>query len=232
MNIAIIPARGGSRRIKKKNIKNFAGKPLILYSIDAAKSSKLFEKIIVSTDSSEIAQVAKEANVEVPFKRPANLADEYTSTFSVIKHSINWIKNNGFSIDHFCCIYPNPFVTSENLIKAYDLLQKYDVASVIPITTFPYPTQRGVIINNEGFLEFVSLEHAMARSQDLPEVYHDTGQFYWWDYNQFIKIKNAKEQYQVQRYPFIIPRHLAQDLDTPEDWEFAKKLYACIHEKT
>lgn len=223
MNIvAIIPARGGSKRIPHKNIKPFCGKPMIAYSINAAIKSKIFDKIIVSTDSIEIIETAKAAGAEVPFLRPAEFADDYTPTFPVLKHAVNWLLKREFSIDYFCCIYPNPFVTAGNIVKAFHLIKGKQVSSVIPITTFSFPVFRGFKITKKGTLEFIFPEHASARSQDLPDAYHDVGQFYWCNCK---KIMVAERILQVDSLPFIIPRHLSQDLDTPEDWETAEKLY-------
>ena len=222
MVVAIIPARGGSKRIPNKNIKEFAGRPLIVYAIDAAMDAEIFDKIIVSTDSSEIAEAALKIGAEVPFIRPAELADDYTPTFPVLKHAVNWLLKHDFSIDYFCCIYPNPFITAENIVKAFHLIKEKQISSVIPITTFSFPIFRGFKITKKGTLEYIFPEHFSARSQDLPETYHDIGQFYWCNCK---KIMAAERIPQADSVPFIIPRHLSQDLDTPEDWETAEKLY-------
>lgn len=222
MKIAIIPARGGSKRIPNKNIKDFNGKPLIAHSIDAAKESGVFDKIIVSTDSDEIARVATDAGAEVPFMRPVELADDYTPTVPVILHAINWLIECGFIIDYFCCIYPNPFITSENIVVAFKLLKEKNVSSLIPVTTFPFPIFRSFKITKQGTLEYIYPENALVRSQDLPEAYHDVGQFYWCNCKTFLETNNIL---QPDTLPLIIPRYLSQDLDTPEDWEVAEKIY-------
>ena len=220
--IAIIPARGGSKRIPNKNIKSFAGQPIISYSIKAAQDTDLFDRIIVSTDSEKIAKVAKTCGAEVPFMRPAKLADDYTPTVPVLKHAVNWLMSHNYIVEYFCCIYSNPFVTSENIMNAFKLIKEKKVSSVIPVTTFPFSIYRGFEINEKGVLEFIFPEHSLARSQDLSELYHDVGQFYWCDCK---RIMAAKSILQPDTVPLIIPRHLSQDLDTLEDWEIAEKLY-------
>lgn len=225
MIVAIIPARGGSKRIKNKNIKSFFGQPLITYAIQAAKKAQLFDKIIVTTDSEEIAEVAKNEGADVPFMRPANLSDDYTPTIPVLKHAIKWLLEQNISIEYFCCIYANPFVTAENIIKGFNLLKEKDATSVVPVTTFSFPIFRGVMINENGQLEFVFPEKSVTRHQDLPEVYQDTGQFYWWNCKTFMEINEVEKLQKTNRYPLIIQRYIAQDLDKPEDWEIAEKLY-------
>ena len=229
MIVAIIPARGGSKRIPNKNIKKFAGHPLITYSINTAVKTKMFDKIIVSTDSERIAEMVKSSGAEVPFIRPAELSDDYTPTVPVLKHAVSWLLKHEFSVDYFCCIYPNPFITAENIVKAFHLIKEKQVSSVIPVTTFSFPVFRGFKITKKGTLEFMFPEYASSRSQDLEETYHDVGQFYWCNSK---KIMAAKRILQADSLPFIIPRHLSQDLDTPEDWETAEKLYnAFVAEK-
>lgn len=228
MIVAIIPARGGSKRILNKNIKEFAGRPLIVHSIDAAKASGIFDKIIVSTDSPEIAETAQKAGVEVPFIRPAELADDHTPTVPVIMHAVNWLLEHGFSVEYFSCIYSNPFITSESLVKAFKLLKEKQVSSVIPVTTFPFSIFRGFKITERGTLEFTFPENALVRSQDLPEAYHDAGQFYWCDCKKFL---DTQLILQPDTLPLMIPRYLSQDLDTPEDWGVAEKLYRAFFDR-
>jgi len=225
MMIAIIPARGGSKRIPGKNTRVFAGKPLINYAIDAAKKADMFDKIMVSTDSPQIAEVSLKSGAEVPFLRPAELADDYTPTVPVLKHAVNWLVSNSIQVESFCCIYSNPFVTADNLKKGYALLREKNANSVMPVATFPFPIFRGVKINESGRVEFIFPEHALARSQDLPEAYHDAGQFYWWKGDFFIETEEIRQLHHLKQYPLIIPRYGVQDIDTPEDWEVAEKLY-------
>lgn len=222
MIIAIITARGGSKRIVNKNIREFAGRPLIAHSIDAAKESGVFDKIIVSTDSANIADVARNNGAEIPFMRPSELADDHTPTVPVVMHAVKWLMEHGISVKCFCCIYPNPFITGGNVKKSFNLMIEKRVSSVFPVTTFSFPIFRGFKITEKGTLEFIFPEYTNVRSQDLPESYHDVGQFYWCNGEVFLKTQRLL---QPDTLPFIIPRHLSQDLDTPEDWEIAEKLY-------
>lgn len=225
MNIAIIPARGGSKRIPKKNIKIFSGKPMISYSIEAAKKSGLFDRIIVSTDSEEIAAVAREYGAEVPFMRPAELSDDYTPTASVIKHAIEWLKNNGDKPDYVCCVYAtSPLLQPQYLVDGYNLIFNNQVSSVFSVTTFPFPILRGLKINSDGCLEMFFPEHELTRSNDLPESYHDAGMFYWLETESFLRTSRV---YTADAMPVILPRISVQDIDTPEDWDTAEILYKC-----
>ncbi|HJO92921.1 MAG TPA: pseudaminic acid cytidylyltransferase [Victivallales bacterium] len=221
MNIAVIPARGGSKRIPGKNIKIFAHKPIIQYSIEAAIKSNLFDKIIVSTDSNEIAEISKKFDAEVPFMRPKNLSDDETPTAPVVRHAVNWVNMNLGTVDYVCCIYATaPFIRISDLISGYNLITKENIETVFPVTTFPYPIFRALKIEN-NLLEFVWSEHELTRSQDLPETYHDAGQFYWLDAEKLMKHNGAFKC----PSPIIIPRFLVNDIDTPEDWETAELLY-------
>jgi len=226
MKIALIPARGGSKRIPNKNIKLFAGKPLISYPIRAARDSGLFDRIIVSTDSIEISEIAEKEGAEVPFTRPPELADDFTPTIPVIKHAIRWLNGNSCSVDHCCCIYANPFVTSGNLVAAFGVLKEKRAASVIPVTTFPFPIFRSVRINKQGAVEFIFPEKSLTRTQDLEEAFHDAGQFYWWNCETLMATEEISRLQQMNRFPLVIPRSQVQDLDTPEDWIVAEKLYS------
>lgn len=226
MKIALVPARGGSKRIPNKNIKLFAGKPLISYPIQAAKDSGLFDRIIVSTDSDEIAEIARKEGAEIPFTRPPELSDDFTPTIPVIKHAINWLKGNNCNVEHCCCIYANPFVTGTNLVAAFELLKETRATSVIPVTTFPFPIFRSVRINEQGALEFIFPEKSLTRTQDLEEAFHDAGQFYWWDCETLMATEQISRLQQVNRYPLVIPRNQVQDLDTLEDWKVAEGLYS------
>jgi pseudaminic acid cytidylyltransferase len=226
MKVAIIPARGGSKRIPKKNIRPFAGKPLIAYPIQAALDAGIFDRVIVTTDSDEIAEVARKLGAEVPFKRPAELSDDFTPTIPVIKHAIKWLNDRESHIEYCCCIYSNPFVTAQNLKAAYDLLLAKDATSVIPVTTFPFTIYRSVRVNESGVLEFVFPDKSLTRSQDLEEAYHDAGQFYWWDSDKLMMTKNVSDLQKKNRYPLIIPRSQVQDIDCIEDWEEAERLFS------
>ena len=180
MKLAVIPARGGSKRIPRKNIREFCGKPIIAYSIEAALASDLFDHVIVSTDDNEIASVAKELGAETPFMRPAEIADDHTGTNAVVKHAIQWYQERSQSISLACCIYATaPFVSPVYLREGHDKLINSDKSFAFSVTSFPFPIQRAIRINRKGEVEAFWPEHINTRSQDLEEGYHDAGQFYW-----------------------------------------------------
>jgi pseudaminic acid cytidylyltransferase len=226
--VAIIPARGGSKRIPNKNVKDFLGSPLISYTIRAAKESNVFDRIIVTTDSQDIAATSRDAGAEVPFMRPAELSDDITPTIPVVLHALEWLLGQGIRIDYFCIMYSNPFITAENVVKAFELLKEKKVASVIPVATYAFPVLRSFRIKEQGSIEFAFPEYAAYRSQDLPETCHDVGQFYWCHGPQFLK---SEVILQEDTLPFFVSRHLTQDLDTIEDWKMAEKLYQAFMRK-
>ena len=230
MNVAIIPARSGSKRIPGKNIKSFAGKPIISYSIAAAKNTGLFGRIIVSTDCKRIAEVAKYAGAEVPFIRPPELSDDNTTTAPVLKHAINWLEANGERIDYFCCIYPTaPLIRWEDIKKAFNVLCEKKASEVFSVTTFDFCIFRGLKISEEGHLEMFWPENELVRSQDLPQAYHDAGQFYWFNKEAFNKNKRV---WLPEALPYLIPRYLVQDIDTPADWEDVEVMYEVCKRKS
>ena len=226
MNVAIIPARGGSKRLPGKNIRSFLGKPIIAYSIEAALASSLFEKVLVSTDSEEIAEIAIEYGAVTPFLRPIELSDDQTATAPVIEHALNWFREQGDKIDYACCIYATaPFIQLDYLNRGFDLLVQENCASTYSVTSFPFPIFRACKINENGSLEMFWPENELARSQDLPEAYHDAGQFYWLHVDRFLQ---QKKLYASDSKPVILPRHLVQDIDTLEDWVRAEYMYKAI----
>ena len=225
MKVAIIPARGGSKRIPGKNIKRFAGVPLIEYAISAAEDAKIFDKIIVSTDDIKISEVAKSAGADVPFLRPAELSDDFTPTIPVLKHALEWLFTHGYTVDCFCCIYPNPFITSENLKDGLSLLKQKNAYSILPVTTYPVPIYFGVKVIDNGTIDYVFPDQSMDRSQDLPEVYYDAGQFCWWACKPFMEAEDMEQFRRTKRYPMFLPQYIVHDLDTLEDWEIAEKLF-------
>jgi len=227
MNIvAIIPARGGSKRIYKKNIRTFAGQPIISYSIKAARETNIFDKVIVSTDSLEIADVAKAWGAEVPFMRPAELSDDFIGTEPVLLHALNWLIERDFSVDYFCCIYPTaPLIKPEYIMKGFELLRERNLTTAFSVTTFPYPIFRALKISDDGYLEMVWPEYHASRSQDLPESYHDAGQFYWGNVQKFLE---EKVLFSKNAAPVILERYLVQDIDTQEDWDTAEKMYCSL----
>lgn len=228
--VAIIPARGGSKRISKKNIKIFAGQPIIAYSINAAKEANLFDRIILSTDSEEIAEIGKSYGAEVPFIRPPELADDFTGTTEVLIHALNWLKGHDKFYDYFCCIYATaPFLKNEYLIKGFDILHENNATTTFSVTSFSYPIFRALKIDANNRVKMFWPEHLHSRSNDLPDAYHDAGQFYWCDTEKFLK---EEAVFSSDSVPIILPHYLVQDIDTPEDWKAAENLYMAFKSPT
>ena len=216
--LAIITARGGSKRIPRKNIKEFCGKPILCYSIEAAFASQAFDEVMVSTDDAEIAEIARSAGASVPFFRSAEMSGAYASTDDVIMEVLKEYEKRGVFFEAFCCIYPTaPFLTGKRLKDAMDLLETAD--SVMPVVPFSYPPQRGLIVNEQGFVERQFPEYATARSQDLQKIYHDCGQFYACRTAPFMKAGTTDVEKLV---PLVLSEMEVQDIDTPEDWEIAE----------
>ena len=223
MKIAIIPARGGSKRIPRKNVKEFCGKPMIAYSIEAAIESGCFDRVLVSTDDKEIAAVAEFYGAEVPFIRPSEISDDHATTSEVIRHAIIWCEQQGWQVQHVCCIYATaPFIDKADLLLGYKKLIDEEVQFVFSAALFPFPIQRAIGLNAKGEVSMIQSKHALTRSQDLTESYHDAGQFYWGRKSAFLKdeLIFAKHSRVV-----LVPRDRAQDIDSPEDWEFAEVLF-------
>ena len=228
--VAIIPARGGSKRIPNKNIKLFSGQPIISYSIRVAQETGLFDRVIVSTDSLEIAATAREYGAEAPFLRPAELANDFASTAEVVCHAIEWLAREEMQPEFICCIYATaPFIQASYLKQGYDKLVSSDATSVFSITKYPYPIYRSLKITEKGGIEMIWPEYENFRSQDLPKAYHDAGQFYWANTNKFMK---GKALFAKDSLPVILPRYLVQDIDTAEDWETAEMMFATMKAKT
>jgi len=226
MNIAIIPARGDSRRIPRKNIKTFAGKPMIAYAIFAAKASGLFEHIIVSTDDEEIAKIARFWGVETPFKRPDNLADEFTPAVPVIAHAVRACLDIGWPVDYACCIFPcSPFILADDLIATLTEVQAQDADFIYPVTEFAHPVQRAMRRLPSGGMQFLSSECELTRTQDLEKTYHDAGQFYWGKANAWLEHK--KMHTDGLGYP--IPNWRVIDIDTEDDWKRAELLFSIVN---
>lgn len=221
-SIAIITARGGSKRIPQKNIKEFCGKPIIAYSIEAALESKIFDEVMVSTDSEEIADVARKYGATVPFLRSEKNANDFADTTDVLLEVIDEYKKRGIEYDELCCIYPTaPFVTSRKLIEAYKILMQEDVNNVIPMVTFSFPPQRGMT-KKDKYIEPACPEFINCRSQDLEEIYHDCGQFYWLKTNEFRDNPNFLCNKTV---PYFVPETEVQDIDNESDWILAEIKY-------
>jgi len=227
MNLAVIPARGGSKRIPRKNIKEFCGKPMIAWSIEAVLKSGLFDRVIVSTDDPEIAAVAVSLGVEIPFVRPAELSDDHTGTSEVIAHAIKWIRQQGFDPDHVCCIYATaPFISSDDLYRGFKLMRENSADFAFSITSYPFPIQRAIRLRGGRKIEMFYPEYYETRSQDLEEAYHDAGQFYWGKASAWCTDTNI---YGSNSVPVIIPRTRVQDIDTEEDWEKAEQIFLTQH---
>jgi len=226
MKLAIIPARGGSKRIPRKNIRPFHGRPIIGWSIGAALASGLFDRVIVSTDDAEIAEVARSEGAEVPFLRPAELADDHTGTVPVINHAIRWHRDAGQTVDDACCIYATaPFVTAAALAEGYRLLMTRGRGFAFSVTRYGFPIQRALRLRDDGALAMFQPQHLATRSQDLEEAYHDAGQFYWGKVEAFLQNLPLFSEHAV---PVILPRHLVQDIDTLEDWRRAELMFAVL----
>lgn len=228
MNIAIITARGGSKRIPHKNIKEFCGKPIIEYSIEAAKQAGIFDTVMVSTDDNKIAEIAKNAGAEVPFMRSEETSNDYATTADVLMEVLEKYKERGIRYENACCIYPTaPFVTGYKLRQAMEMLVKEKKDSVMPIVPFSFPPLRGMVIN-DGKLEYKWQEYAMKRSQDLEEIYHDCGQFYAFRVEPFEKEKKLVTD---NTAGMIISELEVQDIDNETDWELAEMKYRLLKEK-
>ena len=230
MKLAVIPARGGSKRIPRKNIKMFCGKPIIAWSIETASKSGCFDRMIVSTDDAEVAAVAKDLGAEVPFIRPAELADDYSGTIPVIAHAIGWFQQQGLSPEEVCCIYATaPFIQAENLNKGLNILLNTDCSYVLAVTRFAFPIQRALRINTQGRVEMLNSENFGIRSQDLEVIYHDAAQFYWGNAKTW---QSGKSIFSSDSCPIVLPYDEAHDIDTPEDWSRAELLYANMHKNS
>lgn len=222
-SIAIIPARGGSKRIPKKNIKEFCGEPIISYSIKAAIDSKVFDEVMVSTDSTEIADIAKKYGASVPFYRSADNSGDYATTAQVIMEVVNKYKEMGKSFDYAFCLYPTaPFITSDIISEALKTMEQYKPDEVVGVTEFSYPPQRCYIINNDGLMEYKYKEYATTRSQDLETLYHDAGQLYIYNVRALFE-RNGVITDNIR--PMVISPLLVQDIDTENDWLLAEAKY-------
>lgn len=226
MKVAIIPARGGSKRIPRKNVKAFHGKPMIAYSIEAAIASGCFDRVIVSTDDTEIAAVAVAHDAEVPFLRPAEISDDYATTMDVMAHAIHWCQSEGWDVEAVCCLYATaPFVLPEDLQEGYALLRDSDVQFAFSATSFPFPIQRAIKLDEFGSVSMFWPENEPARSQDLEEAYHDAGQFYWGQTSAFLEKLSI---FSPHSKAVILPRNRVQDIDTKEDWKLAEYLFSAV----
>ena len=222
-NVVIIPARGGSKRIPRKNLAPFDGVPMIVRSIRTALDSGLFDQVVVSTDDAEIADVARAHGAEVPFLRPAQLADDFTGTAAVIVHALQQLP----AFDYACCVYATaPLLQVRYLREGFELLEQHpDKSFAFSVCSFGFPVQRALTLDGQGALQALYPEFRNTRSQDLPEAYQDAGQFYWGRSDAWLR---GEVVYSPASLPVILPRHLVQDIDTPEDWKRAEYLYAAL----
>jgi len=226
VRLAVIPARGGSKRIPRKNIKLFHGKPMIGYAIEAAINAEIFDRVIVSTDDAEIAEVAKAHGAEVPFIRPLELADDHTPTVPVIAHAIRTCSNLGWNVEDACCIYPGvPFISTADLRAAYEQLKSSGAHFVFPVTCFPSPIQRALRRLPDGTVRPFQPEHVATRTQDLEPSYFDAGQFSWGKASSWLAELNVH----LNGHTLVIPEWRVIDIDTPADWARAELVYAaCV----
>lgn len=226
--VAIITARGGSKRIPRKNVKEFLGKPILLYSIEAALNSGIFEEVMVSTEDEEIAELARKAGAVVPFMRGDENANDFATTTDVLLEVIGEYEKRGKYFEFGCCIYPTaPFVTAVKLKEGMEKLAASDADTLMPVVPFSFPPQRGLVIREEK-LQFVQPEHALTRSQDLEHWYHDVGQFYCFRTENFMKNKILT---MGNVLPYVVSELEVQDIDTISDWKIAEMKYEAMVEK-
>lgn len=228
MRLAVIPARGGSKRIPRKNIRDFCGRPMISWSISAARDSGCFDKIMVSTDDPEIAALAREYGAETPFLRPAELSDDHTPTVPVVAHAIVQAMALWGPVSAVCCLYATaPFVRAEDLQNGLTRLEAGNCNFVFPVTTFAFPIQRALRRSETGEVTLFHPEHQTTRSQDLEEAWHDAGQFYWGHKQAWMEGGQIMASGSVG---LALPRYRVQDIDTPEDWTRAEFLFRALHQ--
>lgn len=226
MRLAIIPARGGSKRIPRKNVRPFCGKPIIVWSVEAALRSGCFDKVLVSTDDAEIAAIALQHGADVPFMRPAELSGDHVATIAVVAHAIEQVAKQGEVSDPVCCIYATaPFVTAQDLRHGLDVLARADCDYVFPATRYPFPIQRAVRLDPDGHVAMFEPAMFNTRSQDLEEAWHDAGQFYWGRADAW---RTGRPIFGPASVALRMPRHRVQDIDTPDDWLRAEWMFRAM----
>lgn len=226
--IAIITARGGSKRIPHKNIKNFCGKPIIAYSIAAALESEIFSEVMVSTDSEEIAEIAKKYGASVPFLRSEATAGDYATTSDVVMEVLREYEKRGQRFEYLCCIYPTaPFITAQKLRQAMKIMEEEQPVQIMPVVPFSYPPQRCFVLDEEGNAEYKYKQYMNTRSQDLEKQYHDAGQFYVYNVEKYLE-QNGKISAGIK--PFIVSELETQDIDNEDDWKIAELKYRLMME--
>lgn len=222
-SIAIITARGGSKRIPKKNIKDFCGKPIIAYSIEAALNSCLFEEVMVSTDSEEIAEIARSYGAKVPFMRSEKTSGDFATTADVLLEVLQKYEEIGKRYQYMCCLYPTaPFVTAEKLVLALRILKEKKAVEVMPVVPFSYPPQRCFVMDETMNMKYKYEEYILSRSQDLEKMYHDVGQFYMYDTKKFLELQGRVYE---NICPLIVSELEVQDIDQETDWIIAEMKY-------
>ena len=221
MQLAVIPARGGSKRIPRKNIKEFHGQPMIAWSIQAALNSGCIDEVWVSTDDEEIAAIAQNYGAKIPFIRPANLSDDFATTADVMQHAVQAYQTQYHQLpDYVCCLYATaPFVQQQDLLKGFELIQTKSLDYVFSATSYPFPIQRAIKLDKDGAVNMFSPEHFNTRSQDLEEAWHDAGQFYWGRSEAWL---SKARIFSPQSSTVALPRFRVQDIDTSEDWQRAE----------
>ena len=225
--LAIIPARGGSKRIPHKNIKPFLGRPIIAYSIEAALGSGLFEEVMVSTDDVEIAEIARQEGASVPFLRSTENANDYATLADVLVEVVNAYKGSGYEFDLICCLLPTaPLISSEDVRSAYDQLVMSTFDSICPVVAFSYPILRSLSIDEKGNLNMNWPEYRFSRSQDLRPAYHDSGTFYWIKTSSLLKDKKLLSE---NGTAIVLDEFRVQDIDTDTDWALAEMKYKLLH---
>lgn len=226
MRIAVIPARGGSKRIPRKNVRAFAGRPMIAWSIEAALRSDLFDQVVVSTDDDEIASIALQEGASAPFRRPPELSDDHTPTKPVVAHAIERLEASGGTIAHVCCIYPTaPFLQPADLQAGWSVMAGGAFRYAFAVASYAYPVQRALRRLPGGGVDMLHPEHRAARSQDLEEAWHDAGQFYWGDAAAFVE---GLPIFAPHAAPVVLPRWRVHDIDTPEDWTRAELMFQAL----
>lgn len=226
--LAIITARGGSKRIPRKNVKDFCGKPILAYSIEAALESGIFEEVMVSTEDKEIAEIAEKYGAKVPFFRSEETSGDYSTTADVLLEVVNEYKKRGREFDYICCIYPTaPFVTAQKLQQGIELLKEPAIDSVMPVTSFSFPPMRGMYVD-DGNASYVFPEYALKRSQDIKSMYHDCGQFYFLRTDRFLEEKKLVTEHTKA---MIMPELEVQDIDNESDWKIAEMKYHMMIEQ-
>ena len=225
-NIAVIPARGGSKRIPRKNVKHFAGQPMIAYAIQAAIDSELFDHVVVTTDDDEISEIARQLGAEVPFKRPVALSDDQTPTVPVIRHAIEHCRNIGWKFDMVCCIYPCvPLIQVQDLKKSLEQLKNSDAEFCFPVGEYTSPIQRALKMNSAKTISSFYPEFELTRTQDLEHSYLDAGQFYWGAANSW----NTNDRLHSNSVGYSIPTWRTVDIDTSDDWQRAEIIFDSLN---